>query len=143
MSEKQTVLVVDDERPVLATSVAILSRHFQVLTASNAQEAMEWVERTTVDVLCTDFIMPGRNGIQLLREATARQVQLCGVLVTGHAEYLEERDTDEAQGLYHLLIKPFEPSRLLEIVQRAAESARLKRVMSSLSTELKAWKQAR
>jgi DNA-binding NtrC family response regulator len=140
MNERLTVLVVDDEHPVLITAAALLSDDFRVLTASDATEALRLMERHTVDVLCTDFNMPGRNGIQLLREATTRQPHMSGVLVTGHAEYLEKRDKYEAQGLYYLLIKPYEPKRLIEIVTRAAESARLKRVMSSLTTELGAWK---
>jgi two-component system response regulator HupR/HoxA len=140
MNERLTVLVVDDEHPVLITAAALLSEDFRVLTASDATAALRLLERNTVDVLCTDFNMPGRNGIQLLREATVRQPHMSGVLVTGHAEYLEKRDKYEMQGLYYLLIKPYEPQRLIEIVQRAAESARLKRVMSSLTTELGAWK---
>ncbi|KFE68051.1 response regulator [Hyalangium minutum] len=140
MNERLTVLVVDDEHPVLITAAAVLSEDFRVLTAPDATEALRLMERNSVDVLCTDFNMPGRNGIQLLREAMARQPHMSGVLVTGHAEYLEKRDKYEMQGLYYLLIKPYEPQRLIEIVQRAAESARLKRVMSSLTTELGAWK---
>jgi DNA-binding NtrC family response regulator len=140
MNERLTVLVVDDEHPVLVSAAAVLSEDFRVLTASNATEALKWMERNTVDVMCSDFNMPGRNGIQLLREATVLQPHMSGVLVTGHAEYLEKRDKYDAQGLYYLLIKPYEPARLIEMVQRAAESARLKRVMSSLSSELGAWK---
>jgi two-component system response regulator HupR/HoxA len=140
MNERLTVLVVDDEHAVLITAAALLSEDFRVLTASDAMEALRLLERNTVDVLCTDFNMPGRNGIQLLRETAVRYPHMSGVLVTGHAEYLEKRDKYEAQGLYYLLIKPYEPQRLIEIVQRAAESARLKRVMNSLTTELGAWK---
>jgi two-component system response regulator HupR/HoxA len=136
MNERLTVLIVDDEQPVLVTAAAVLSEDFRVLTASDAAEALRLLKHHTVDVLCTDFNMPGRNGIQLLREAMARQPHLSGVLVTGHAEYLQERDTYDAQGLYYLLIKPYLPTRLVEIVQRAAESARLRRVMSSLTLEL-------
>jgi DNA-binding NtrC family response regulator len=142
MNERLNVLVVDDEHPVLASASAVLSRDFRVLTASSAIEALKLLERDMVDVLCADFNMPGLNGIHLLREATARQPHMSGVLVTGHTEYLEKRDQYDAQGLYYLLIKPYEPSRLIEIVQRAAKSARLKRMMSTLTTELGAWKQA-
>ncbi|MBN1208336.1 MAG: response regulator [Myxococcaceae bacterium] len=142
MNERLHVLVVDDERPVLITAAAVLSEDFRVLTALDATAALRLMEKHPVDVVCTDFNMPGRNGIQLLREATALQPHVSGVLVTGHAEYLEKRDQYDAQGLYYLLMKPYEPPRLVEMVQRAAESARLKRVMSSLSSELGARKRA-
>jgi two-component system response regulator HupR/HoxA len=142
MNERLNVLVVDDEHPVLITAAAVLSEEFRVLTALDATAALRLMERNPVDVVCTDFNMPGRNGIQLLREATVLQPHVSGVLVTGHAEYLEKRDQYDAQGLYYLLMKPYEPQRLVEIVQRAAESARLKRVMTSLTSELGAWKRA-
>jgi DNA-binding NtrC family response regulator len=140
MNERLNVLVVDDEYPVLVTAAAILSEDFRVMTATNADAAMKLLSQHTFDVLCTDFNMPGRNGIQLLREATAAQPHLSGVLVTGHREYLEKRDKYDAQGLYYLLIKPYQPSQLVDLIHRAAESSRLKRMMSSLSNELGAWK---
>jgi DNA-binding NtrC family response regulator len=142
MNEKLHVLVVDDEPAVLITAAAVLSEDFRVMTAPDAAAALKLMETQTFDVLCTDFSMPGKNGIQLLREATLRQPHLSSILITGHREYLEKRDKYEAQGLYYLLIKPYEPKQLVEMVQRAAESARLKRMMSSLSSELGAWKRA-
>jgi DNA-binding NtrC family response regulator len=140
MNEKLHVLVVDDEHSVLITAAAVLSEDFRVLTASDATGALRLMDTYTFDVLCTDFNMPGKNGIQLLREATSRQPHLSGILLTGHQEYLEKRDKYDAQGLYYLLMKPYAPKQLVEIVQRAAEAARLKRMMSSLSSELGAWR---
>ena len=139
MNERLNVLIVDDEYPVLVTAAAILSEDFRVLTATDATKALKLMEKNTIDVLATDFSMPGKNGIQLLREATVAQPHLSGLLITGHAEYLEKRDKYDAQGLYYLLIKPYQPQQLMSVVHRAAESSRLKRTLSSLSSELKAW----
>ncbi len=140
MNERLKVLIVDDEYSVLVTAAAILSEEFRVLTASDATAALRLMEKNTIDVLATDFNMPGRNGIQLLREATAAQPHLSGLLITGHREYLEKRDKYDAQGLYYLLIKPSQPKQLVDVVHRAAESSRLKRTLSSLTSELGAWK---
>jgi DNA-binding NtrC family response regulator len=140
MNERLNVLIVDDEPSVLVTAAAILSEDFRVLTAVDATSALKLMERNTIEVLATDFNMPGRNGIQLLREATTLHPHLSGLLITGHREYLEKRDKYDAQGLYYLLIKPYQPKQLVELVHRAAESSRLKRTLSSLSSELKAWK---
>ena len=140
MNERLNVLIVDDELPVLVTAAAILSEDFRVLTASDATKALALMEKNTIDVLATDFNMPGRNGVQLLREATVKQPHLSGLLITGHAEYLEKRDKCDAKGLYYLLIKPYVPKQLVDVVHRAAESSRLKRTLSTLSSELKAWK---
>ncbi|MCU0662978.1 MAG: ATP-binding protein, partial [Myxococcota bacterium] len=64
----QTVLVVEDETPVRAAICKILvSTGFQVLQAQSAEAALEVFEHTTqpVDILLTDIVMPGMNGVEL------------------------------------------------------------------------------
>ncbi|MFY1828795.1 response regulator [Myxococcus fulvus] len=130
------VLVVDDEAPVLATTAAVLSEDFDVQTARDAFAARRLLARHPFDVLCTDFHMPGLSGIQLLRQSVIRDPFLAGVLVTGSREYLDWRDRLDTQGLFYLVLKPYQPPDLIGMIRRAAESARLKREMSQLSLGL-------
>ncbi|WP_338871696.1 response regulator [Myxococcus stipitatus] len=130
------VLLVDDEAPVLATTAAVLSEDFDVQTARDAHAARVLLARGRFDVLCTDLHMPGPSGILLLREAVTRDPHLAGVLVTGCREYLDWRDRLDAQGLFYLVLKPYQPPDLIGMIHRAAASARLKREMSRLSSGL-------
>src|SRR5678815_445558 len=105
MNERLRVLVVEDEEPVRAATAAVLSEDFVVTPAASAEEALPLLEAQAFDVLCADFQMPGCNGLQLLRRATPVHPYLSGVLVTGYREYLEQREREEVQGLFYLVLK--------------------------------------
>ena len=135
-AQRLQVLLVDDEEPVLATTAAVLSDDFDVHVARDAGSALRQLAHGRFDVLCTDFHMPGRNGMDLLREATRLHPHLAGVLVTGYREYLDRRDAQQVQGLFYLVLKPYRPADLIAMIRRAAEAARLKREMSLITSGL-------
>src|SRR5690349_6185998 len=83
---KPRVLVVDDEQDMLETTAAILSPEFEVLTARNGQLALSVLEKSPVQVICTDYNMPGLTGVQLLRLVRARYPGVSAVLVTGFTD---------------------------------------------------------
>jgi DNA-binding NtrC family response regulator len=125
------VLLVDDEASLLATTAAILSDDFRVVEATGADPALALLAAEEFDILCTDFQMPGKNGIELLREAAIRWPDMCGVLVTGHREYVEREWSIGDRFL--LLIKPYEPEKMIALLQRAAAQANLKKRMTELA----------
>ncbi|WP_164017932.1 response regulator [Pyxidicoccus trucidator] len=135
-AQRLQVLLVDDEEPVLATTAAVLSEDFDVHPARDAGKALRLLALHRFDVLCTDFHMPGRNGIDLLREATRLHPQLAGVLVTGYREYLDRKDQQQAQSLFYLVLKPYQPPDLIAMIRRAADATRLKREMSLITSGL-------
>lgn len=136
MHDRPSVLVVDGENAARTTTAGFLSEDFEVKVAAGADEALGALEAQPFDVLCTDFHVPGRSGLNLLRTATVARPYLSGVLVTGYREYLDQRERHEVQGLFYLVLKPYQPRELIAMVRRAAESSRLKRTMTSLSSEL-------
>lgn len=139
MIERVRVLVVDDEPAVVDTTSAILSEWFQVSMAANASEALELLKVQGVDVVCTDFNMPGKNGLELIKQARELWPALGAVLVTGYREYAARADKGGTGG-YLLLVKPYEPEGLIELVRRAGEAALLKRRLGDLSAALSAEK---
>ncbi|MFP2926086.1 response regulator [Pyxidicoccus sp. 3LG] len=135
-AQRLQVLLVDDEEPVLATTAAVLSEDFEVHPARDAGAALRMLALQHFDVVCTDFHMPGRNGIELLREATKLYPHIAGVLVTGYREYLDRKDQQQAQSLFYLVLKPYQPQDLISMIRRAAEASRLKREMSLITSGL-------
>ena len=130
-ADRATVLVVDDEPAVLESTAAVLSDHHNVLTAGDGQDALDLVYAHSVDVICTDYKMPGMNGIELLGRATQVQDHIAGVLVTGYREYVT-RDQRLAGTGYFLLFKPYDPRKLIECVAQVLTAfSRLKRVVAS------------
>jgi DNA-binding NtrC family response regulator len=135
-NSRPRVLVVDDERAMRLTTSELLALEFRVFTAANAEEALAVVSAETIDVICTDFKMPGMDGLQLLAEASQRDPFIAGVLMTGHREYLA-RTRAQKELDYQVLLKPFDPEQLLELVRRALKTAALKRTLSDSARRTK------
>jgi DNA-binding NtrC family response regulator len=116
------VLVVDDEVAMLLTTEAILSEAYDVTTAASGEEALRALATGRFDVVCTDYAMGrGMTGVELL-EQIAPGPQLVGkVLVTG------QHEVGATAGQYYVLHKPYEPQRLLEVVERALSQTLVRR----------------
>ena len=63
-----TILIVDDERDILAlTSAMLYKENFSTLSATNGREALEKVRDNGPDLVIMDYIMPGMNGLDCLK----------------------------------------------------------------------------
>ena len=79
------VLVVDDESVIADTLAEILSRNgYATMTAYDADEALETALTTPPEMLITDVILPGMNGIELAIEIQ-RVSRIAGILMPGKA----------------------------------------------------------
>ncbi len=109
------VLVVDDEATVLElASARLAAAGLGVLAAQDGGEVLEHLQqRGPFDVLVTDLVMPGIDGLELAAEAVRIQPGIEVLVISGHgpevlAEYGLDRDA------VHFLAKPF---RLVELVR--------------------------
>jgi two-component system response regulator HupR/HoxA len=134
VSEQIRVLVVDDEPAVVETTAALLSDDFIVATAQSGEAALRQLGAGSFDVICTDYNMPGMTGAEVLRRALVLAPWLGTVLVTGYREYSGK--ADKGPGGYLLLLKPYEPQQLIDLVRRAGASARLKQQLRAINPSL-------
>jgi len=121
------VLVVDDEpgmRHFLEKALA--PRVAQVLCAASAEEAAELLAQHHVDLLLLDIALPGRNGIDLLKQIRAEGHTAEVVLITAFAD-LDTAIEALRAGAGDMLLKPFRLTQVLGAVGQALERARLKR----------------
>ena len=104
------ILVVDDDPVVSALVSALLSRAgWRTTLLSNAQSALEHLERETCDVVITDVNMPGMTGVQLLDRirSTARLANLPVVLLTAtRADTAIVPFDDKATLVLHKPVRP-------------------------------------
>ena len=112
------VLVVDDEELARESLGAILEESYRVTLARSGEEALGILRAQTVNVVCTDYQMPGMDGRQLLAELAKVSPETVGVLVTGFPELASHGDRDRNRG-HLVVVKPFTPERLLQIVAQA------------------------
>src|SRR5665647_1484655 len=69
-AKKLRILHVDDDVAFLSVAKQVLedNAHFQVETAFSAEEALQKLRMSEYDVVITDYQMPGKNGLELIRE---------------------------------------------------------------------------
>ncbi len=113
------ILVVDDDDVVRQTTSRLLRRHgYEVLEAPGADAASALLggAETTVDVVLSDYAMPGRTGEALLREVVARHPAVRGVLMSGFAEDGFVRQAIAGHQIA-FLAKPFTLDELVRAVE--------------------------
>ncbi len=119
MSALRKVLVVDDD-PVVGKSFdrVLSAKGYAVITASNAQDALNKLDAENYDVVFTDIKMPGMSGLEMAEQVKQRRPWLPVVIVTGYGSPDNEARA-EAAGVSSFLRKPLSP----EMIEGSAQKA--------------------
>jgi diguanylate cyclase (GGDEF)-like protein len=129
------ILVVDDERFFQELFREVLgSAGHATRAAASADEALQLMAEDHFDLLVTDLVMPGLDGIALVKEARRRDPDIEAVAVTGHEDVRLAVQAMKA-GCADFLTKPVERNELVAIAERALGRVRLRREHSQLVTE--------
>jgi len=100
------ILIVDDEA-IVRDSIGdwLRAANYQVETAETGEEALEMVEKKEYSILILDVRLPGKSGIQVLREVKASKPHIKSIIITA---FPSEGLADEAMrlGAVDYLIKP-------------------------------------
>jgi CheY-like chemotaxis protein len=121
---KETILLVDDEDLVRKLAAQILQKYgYSVLTAANGKEGVQVFsrERTRIDLVILDLIMPEMGGGACLREIMAMAPGTKVIIASGYAAD-GEMDLALAEGAKICLNKPYEARQLLEMVRQVLEA---------------------
>ena len=91
MSGESTILVVEDDAIVRMLIVDVLEElEFKVLVAEHAEAALTFIEdSTTIDLMMTDWGLPGMNGKELAEKTRELRPTLPILLASGYAENIE------------------------------------------------------
>lgn len=131
------VLVVDDEADIRELVAGILEDEgYRVRTAADADAALAAVRARKPAIVVLDIWMQGGglDGLELLEVLKALDPELPVVMISGHGT-IETAVSAIKKGAYDFLEKPFKSDRLLLMVERALESARLRRENKRLRTQ--------
>lgn len=130
------ILVVDDEKVVRATFLAILRDiGFSASEASNGKEAIDIVSKESLDAVVLDLKMPGMSGIETLQELKKINPDLPVIIVTAHGD-IQTAVNAIKLGAYDFVLKPPDFDMLTVTLKRAVEKGKLQRALTSLKTEV-------
>jgi PAS domain S-box-containing protein len=114
------VLIVEDEPDLMDVASALyISMGYEVVTASNGQEALNLLASREIDILFTDIIMPGMNGIELATYVSEHYPEVKIILASGYplpALVLEGARLDD----FAFVGKPYRLSDLARALRTAA-----------------------
>jgi len=113
-----SVLIVDDEPAVRQIlSEWMRKKNFHVFEAEGGRRAMEMILRDEPDIVVSDVVMPGMDGIQLLKEARAVNADIPFLMISGYPSCAAAVDIMK-YGASDYLLKPFTPEELVNRVNR-------------------------
>ena len=114
----QTILVADDSQTELRMVLSALqNKGYQIITASDGEEAIEKLTRELPRLAIIDIIMPKKNGFQVLRHIRSTpETKEMKILLISSKNQESDKFWGLKQGADAYMTKPFENNELLETV---------------------------
>lgn len=123
MKAMRNILFVDDESDFLETIIKRLTRRgYAAKSALNCDEAFAILGTAWPDVVVLDVMLPGKDGIQCLREIKRQWPAMTVILLTGHAS-LQSGLHGLEYGASDYCLKPIELDDLIEKIQIACRES--------------------
>lgn len=131
------ILVIDDERPVLMTLEALLTRKgYSVFLANTAASGRNLVEREKPDIVLLDLGLPDADGMELLGEIKESNPDMQVIILTGQ-DSLHNAIESIKLGAFHFISKPYAPEEVVSLLARAFEARSMKAETAHLREETK------
>jgi signal transduction histidine kinase len=121
------VLVIDDEEVIRLGCERLLKKEgYRVSLAEDGPAALALIEAQDVDVLLLDLMLPGMDGMEVLRRVRRLRPHVVVIVITGYAT-VEKAIEAMRLGAYDFVSKPFAPDHLRLLIRRALDSQSLHR----------------
>lgn len=116
-----TILIIDDDEPIHYMAKSLLGNEYQLLHAKNAQEAINILSETKVNLILSDIHMPGLTGLELLQSLRVdKEKKHIPVLIMTNLPTVEKEQKALELGASDFIRKDLfnkDPIRVLEIIR--------------------------
>lgn len=135
-SQKQTIIIVDDEEMVLTSISSFLSLEtdYNVETFISAEKALDYIKSNHVDLVVSDYLMPEMDGISFLIKVRELKPAVPRIILTGYADKENAIKAINQVGLFQYIEKPWDNEDILIIFRNGLEKQRL---MNKLDEKIK------
>lgn len=117
VSERPNVLVVDDDKKILEAFAFLMeSENCNMISASDANEAIKKIKGKKVDLIITDFMLETKSSVELFTLIKKMHPDVPVVVMTGYPELISEKDVKMFGGNY-FLTKPLELGKLRNVIR--------------------------
>ncbi len=137
MRKRPEILIVDDESIVRESlSDWLECAGYPVQTAASGEEALGIIKKRGTKIMLADLVMPGMNGIELMKEAKKIIPTMSTVIITAHAT-IQTAITAIREGAHDYVEKPFCPEKVELLIEKLAEHQDLIEENISLRQKIK------
>jgi len=131
-AENKRILIIDDERPILLTLEALLTRHgYEIETAATASFGLKTLKTKSPALVLLDLQLPDAEGLETLEQIKREHPDVQVVILTAH-DSLHNAIESIKRGAYHFISKPYAPEELISLVEKALETQSLLRETEEL-----------
>jgi DNA-binding NtrC family response regulator len=131
------ILVVDDEEVLQDVLTFLIRKHgHNPISALSGEEALAILEREEVDLVLLDLMLPGIQGMDVLREIRRRDPDQVVVVITAFSS-IESAIEAMRVGAFHYIPKPFKNEEVLLTIEKGLEQRRLTSENRSLKEQLR------
>jgi len=124
-SEAHRILIIDDERPILMTLEALLSRHgYRTKTATTATLGLRAMKTNPAALVLLDLQLPDADGLETLDRLKKDFADSQVIILTAH-DSLNNAIESIKRGAFHFISKPYAPEELLSLAEQALEKRSL------------------
>ncbi len=111
--QERRVLIVDDEENVLkALERALIDEDYTIEGPGNGEEALEKLKTFPADIVLSDYMMPGINGLELLSKVKQRLPNTITILITGQTDLKMSIEAINRGKIFRFLLKPWDDEEL-------------------------------
>jgi DNA-binding NtrC family response regulator len=134
-SVRYKIVVVDDERSILVTLEALLTRHgYEPHQAHTAGAGLALTRKLQPDLVLLDLGLPDADGLDVLQQLKKEFPQMPVIILTAN-DSLSNAIESIKQGAFHFISKPYAVEELLSLIARAIEQRQLVRETETLRAE--------
>ncbi len=136
--DKFSILIVDDDKNLLLSlKRALRNEGYLLHFATGARAAQKTIKNTHIDMVISDYQMPGTNGLHFLQGLKDSNPEILTIMMTGVEDVnIAARAINEA-GVYKFIIKPWSNEDLKITIRRAVESLRVIKERDHLLRKIK------
>ncbi len=135
IEDKMKILIADDEKEIVQSIFRLLTREgYLVDTVTDGKAALEKIRKDNFDIVIADIVMPGVEGIKLLKEVKTFSPEIEVIILTGYGSVPSAVKAMKL-GAFDYITKPFDNLELKIRIKNIAEKKRLEKEVERLKIQ--------
>ncbi|MEN7546931.1 hybrid sensor histidine kinase/response regulator [Rapidithrix thailandica] len=136
MTNKPTILFIDDEQQNIIAFKANFKQEYRIYSAQSAKEGLEILKKHEIYVVLADQYMPGMTGIEMLECVASSYPEVGRMVVTGNSQNQDLLDAINRGQVARFILKPWKSEELKMTIDSAIEAYELKKKNKYLIQDL-------